>query len=161
VNQTGGELMIAGGNLSVGAAGTATYNLNGGILQVGGANGITGTGSLNLGGGTLQVVGSALTTNIATGLTGANSVIDTNGFGATWNGGLSGSGGLVKAGLGTLNLTAANTYTGGTAISGGTLQVGNGGTSGSIVGDVANNGTLAFNRSNASAFTGAISARAD
>ncbi|WP_213775998.1 autotransporter domain-containing protein, partial [Bradyrhizobium sp. dw_78] len=89
--------------------------------------------------------------------TGGISTIDTNGFGATWNGVLSGAGGLVKAGVGTLNLTAANTYTGGTAISGGTLQVGNGGTSGSIVGDVADNGTLAFNRSNASAFTGAIS----
>ncbi len=39
----------------------------------------------------------------------------------------------------------------------GTLQVGNGGTSGSIVGNVANNGTLAFNRSDNVAFSGTVS----
>jgi len=53
-------------------------------------------------------------------------------------------------------LTGTNTYTGGTAITGGTLQLGNGGTTGSIVGDVLDNGTLAFNRSNALDFSGAI-----
>ena len=47
---------------------------------------------------------------------------------------------------GTLILSAANTYTGGTTISAGTLQLGNGGATGSIVGDVTDNGTLAFDR---------------
>ncbi len=157
VNQTGGELTIAGGRLTVGIAGTATYNLNGGVLQVGGINGITGTGSLNLGGGALQIIGSALTTNIAVGLTGTNSVVDTNGFGATFSGVMSGTGGFVKSGLGTLSLTGTNLYTGRTLISGGTLQIGTGGTTGSILGDVMDNGALVFNRSNASVFTGAIS----
>ncbi|WP_213772313.1 autotransporter outer membrane beta-barrel domain-containing protein [Bradyrhizobium sp. dw_78] len=124
VNQTGGLLRISGGNLVVGGAGVGTYNLSGGVLQAGGVNGITGTGNLNLGGGTLQVVGSALTTNIATGLTGANSTIDTNGFGATWNGGLSGAGGFVKAGAGILTLAGTDTYAGATAINAGTLQAG-------------------------------------
>ena len=64
---------------------------------------------------------------------------------------------LTKAGAGTLILTGANTYTGGTTISGGTLQIGNGGTTGSILGDVVNNGQLVFNRSNAISFSGAIS----
>ena len=36
-------------------------------------------------------------------------------------------------------------------------MLGNGGTSGGIVGDVTNNGTLAFNRSNAMTFAGVIS----
>jgi hypothetical protein len=36
-------------------------------------------------------------------------------------------------------LTDNNTYTGGTTITGGTLQLGNGGTSGSIVGNVVDN----------------------
>ena len=44
-------------------------------------------------------------------------------------------------------LTGANTYTGGTTISAGTLQIGNGGTTGSIAGNVTDNGTLVFNRS--------------
>ena len=45
-------------------------------------------------------------------------------------------------------LTGTNTYTNVTTInSRSTLQLGNGGTTGSIVGNVVNNGTLAFNRS--------------
>jgi outer membrane autotransporter protein len=66
-------------------------------------------------------------------------------------------GALVKTGAGTLTLTGNNTYTGGTTISAGTLQLGNGGTAGSIVGDVVDNGTLAFNRSNAVTFDGVVS----
>ena len=47
-------------------------------------------------------------------------------------------------------LTGTNTYSGGTTIDAGTLQLGNGGTTGSIVGNVTNNATLALNRSDAS-----------
>lgn len=71
---------------------------------------------------------------------------------------IAGSGGIVKADAGTLVLGADNTYTGGTRINGGTLQLGNGGTTGSIVaGDITNDGTLAFNHSDAVAFSGEIS----
>ena len=58
---------------------------------------------------------------------------------------------------GTTILTADNTYSGGTTITAGTLQLGNGGTSGSILGDVTDNGTLAFNRSDTVTFPGVIS----
>jgi outer membrane autotransporter protein len=58
---------------------------------------------------------------------------------------------------GTLILSAANAYTGGTTISAGTLQLGNDGTTGSILGDVTNNGALAFDRSDTMTFAGAIS----
>jgi fibronectin-binding autotransporter adhesin len=68
-------------------------------------------------------------------------------------------GDIVKSGPGTLRLTAANTYTGGTTVSQGNLIVGNGATSGSIVGDVLvkSAGTLTFDRSDATTFAGAIS----
>jgi autotransporter-associated beta strand protein len=69
----------------------------------------------------------------------------------------SGSGRLIKQGSGTLRLTGANDHTGGTIISAGTLSVGNGGTLGSIAGNVTNNSTLAFNRSNALTYGGSVS----
>lgn len=47
-----------------------------------------------------------------------------------------GSLGLEKIGGGTFTLTGMNTYTGGTTVTAGTLQIGNAAASGSIVGDV-------------------------
>ena len=64
---------------------------------------------------------------------------------------------LIKSGTGVLTLTGTNTYTGGTTISAGTLQLGNGGTTGSITGNVIDNGVLAFNRSDSVTFNGVIS----
>ena len=78
------------------------------------------------------------------------------GFTATIASALTGTSRLVKGDLGVLILTGTNTYAGGTTIAAGTLQIGNGGTTGSIVGNVANNGTLAFNRSNDLTVAGAI-----
>ena len=70
---------------------------------------------------------------------------------------IGGSGALSKGGAGTLTLHADNVYAGGTTITAGTLQLGTGGTAGAIVGNVANSGTLAFNRSNTYTFGGLIS----
>ncbi|MEA2891646.1 MAG: hypothetical protein QOI05_2439, partial [Bradyrhizobium sp.] len=71
------------------------------------------------------------------------------------------AGSLVQSGTGTTILTANNTYSAGTTINAGTLQLGdpsvNGGTTGSILGNVLNNGTFAINRSDAVAFGGVIS----
>jgi len=68
-----------------------------------------------------------------------------------------GSGSLSKLGPGTLMLTNNNTYTGGTTISAGTLQLGIGGNRGALgPGSITDNGTLVFNRSDAVAITNAI-----
>ncbi|WP_313900857.1 S8 family serine peptidase [Methylobacterium sp. J-026] len=75
----------------------------------------------------------------------------------TFAGTLDGAGGLTKAGAGTLTLAGANAYTGGTTIAAGTLQIGAGGTAGSLTGDVADAGILAFNRSDDTTFAGAVS----
>lgn len=79
----------------------------------------------------------------------------------TLTGAIGGVGRLTKSGSGTLTLTSDAGYTGGTTISAGTLQLGNGGASGSIVGNVVNNGTLAFNRSDSYTFAGLISGSGD
>jgi outer membrane autotransporter protein len=70
---------------------------------------------------------------------------------------ISGTGAVNQIGTGTTILTANNDYTGVTTISAGTLQLGNGGTSGSITGNVTDNSTLAFNRADTVTFPGVIS----
>ncbi len=66
---------------------------------------------------------------------------------------------LSVSGSGTLLLTGADAYTGATTVSGGTLQIGAGGLTGSINGTagVTDNATLAFNRSGTYTFGPAIS----
>lgn len=78
-------------------------------------------------------------------------------FRATIASELTGPGQLNKTDLGTLILTGANSYAGNTRISAGVLQLGDGGTTGAIQGDVTADGVLAFNRSDATTFSGAIS----
>ncbi len=70
---------------------------------------------------------------------------DTN---RTFNGVISGTGSIVKQGTGTETFTGANTYTGTTTISAGTLQIGDGGATGSLdSGSIVVNGTLMVNLS--------------
>ena len=68
---------------------------------------------------------------------------------------------LTKTGAGTLVLTADNTYTGDTNINQGTLQLGDGGTKGSVAGDIDNNAHLVFNRSDDITFAGVVSGAGD
>ena len=66
--------------------------------------------------------------------------------------------GISKSGLGTMVLSANNTYNSTTTISAGTLQIGAGGTTGSLGGGaVTNNAGLVINRSNAYALANSIS----
>lgn len=64
---------------------------------------------------------------------------------------------ITKSGSGLWILNGNNTATGTVNITDGTLQIGDGGTSGGINGSVTNNGTLIFKRSNSFAFNKIIS----
>jgi len=127
-----------GGNITVEGAqqfDTLQFTVNGYNLVPG------ATGSLNFGeatGGTINV-DAGVTTSVATPITGGSSL------------------GFVKTGGGSLILSADNSYTGGTKIDAGVLQLGNGGTSGSIVGDIVNNASLVTNRGDLLSLLGTIS----
>ncbi len=131
--QTGGTLQIQnGGTLYLSGVGTGEYDLNGGLLQVGGSGlaehfgGTSGTYTFKLGGGTLQVYGSDLTTSAsATLVANSTSMIDTNGLNATFSGTLSGVGALLKTGAGNMTLTHDNSYSGGTSVNAGKLLANN------------------------------------
>lgn len=75
----------------------------------------------------------------------------------TWKEDIGGPGSLIKNGSGTLILTGNNTFSGGIDLNQGTLQVGNGGTQGAVTGNINNDATLVFNRSDDTAFGGDIS----
>jgi autotransporter-associated beta strand protein len=126
--QSGGVNNVAGGlYLASVIYGAGTYNLNGGTLIVSAIiPGSDGGGALNLGSGTLQA-GATFSTTIPITLTasGGYATIDTAGYTLTLSGALSGPGGLIKTDNGTLVLAAANTFSGPTLISGGTLTLSN------------------------------------
>ena len=69
--------------------------------------------------------------------------------------------GIIKQGLGTMQLEALNTYTGATTISAGTLTINSGallgGAAGAYAGLITNNGTLNYNGSGSQTFSGIIS----
>ena len=71
--------------------------------------------------------------------------VGNNNANTSYAGVLSGSGSLIKIGTGTLTLTGTNSYRGGTTITSGTLQLGNGSTSnGSVIGNITNHSSLVF-----------------
>ena len=111
---------------AVGPFGYGVYTLSGGSIDIG-LGGITsdsGLYSINLGGGTVgayQSWASSLSMN----LTGSNGPVtfDTAANTITLSGPLSGSGGLTKAGSGTLVFSGEVNYLGNTTVKAGTLQL--------------------------------------
>ena len=155
-----GNVNLGGGNNTV----TMTGGQINGSIALGAGNdtvqlftGATITGSLDGGGGTnaltLDGTGTASLSNTI-----SNFQTLTKQNTGTWDvtSSIAGATAVAVTG-GTLILSGDSTYTGGTTIGAGTLQLGNGGTTGSIVGDVTNNGALAFNRSDTFTFPGVIS----
>lgn len=152
-----GTLVLAGDNTFTGGT-----TVSGGTLQLGAAERLANGGSVAIdAGATFDLNGFDETIGALSGAgnvtLGAGSLTTGDASSTVFSGIASGAGGLTKVGSGTLTLTGDNTYAGGTTISAGTLQIGDGGTTGSIAGDVTNNAQLAFNRSNDVDFGGLIS----
>ncbi|WP_164738510.1 autotransporter outer membrane beta-barrel domain-containing protein [Aquabacter cavernae] len=164
-----GTISGAGGLLKDGDGTLALTGANeylGGTVIARGALRVSSDENLGDSSGALGLMGAATlatTANITSARaitlgTGGGTFAPDTGTTLTLSGTITGAGGLVKDGLGTLILLGANDYGGGTTINAGTLQLGNGGTSGTITGDVAvnQNGTLAFNYSGSYIFAGDI-----
>ncbi|RYF40193.1 MAG: transporter, partial [Comamonadaceae bacterium] len=158
---------IVGGAAGMGSATAAQagaairFNGTGNQLQVYAGSSMTGNLDLAAGAGATiaaQTAGVDISNAVVLG-SGATLGLDGSAANLAVSGVISGAGNLAQGSAGTTVLTGANTYSGTTGIAGGgTLQVGNGGTTGTLgTGAVTNNGTLAFNRSDAMNFNQAIS----
>lgn len=125
VTVSAGRLILTGNNTYTGAT-----TINGGSLEIGS-------------GGSSGTLGSAAVTNNA-------SLIINRDAALTVSNAISGTGSLTQSGTGTTTLTGSNSYSGNTVINAGVLEVGAGGTTGTLgSGAVTNNTSLVFNRSDA------------
>jgi autotransporter-associated beta strand protein len=136
----GGDLLVNFGGASAKVTWGTTTGFNPDVLGLAGAN---ATGTLTLE-NPIDLNNALREINVANGSAATDAVIS-----GTLSG--TGSSGVNKTGAGTLLLTGNNTYAGLTVItnSTGTLQLGNGGTTGTLGGGpVTNNTKLVVNRSN-------------
>lgn len=167
---TGGSLTLSGGTLTLTGINTYTGGTTVGYFGAPGSSKLIVTNNSSVGSGRVLLNDAGVFQAGADGLTFANrfevspsyGTIDTNGHTMTIAGVIADAtdpGTLHKTGAGTLILTNDNTYGDGTVVEAGTLQLGNGGTTGSILGDVQLGGTLAFNRSDTYTFSGVVSDR--
>src|SRR6185312_12993696 len=138
---------IVSGNGSLEQAGSDALTLIG-------AN--TYTGDTTISAGTLRLGNGGASGSIMGDVADSGYLVFDRSDDVIFNGIISGDGSLEQAGKGTLTLNGTNTYAGGTTISNGTLQIGNGATAGSIIGDVVDNGSLVFNRSDNMTFNGRV-----
>jgi autotransporter-associated beta strand protein len=114
-------------------------------------------GTFTGGTGTVYTFGSVGTGNLTFSGTGSTSigtagrVINVLNTVTSFGQSFTSTGSITKTGDGTMILTGASTYNGSTTINAGTLQIGNGGTTGSLnaTSTITNNATLVFNRSDA------------
>jgi autotransporter-associated beta strand protein len=149
---TSATVALGSGTLTVDQSGTTTFSgaitgtgslvkQGSGTLRIDGGNSYSGGTTVSA--GTLEANTSGLQGNVVN-----NATVHINqGYTGTYAGVMSGTGVLLADGGGVI-LTGNNTYTGGTTVVAGTLQVGNGGTSGAMgAGAVTDNGILSFDRS--------------
>ena len=156
-SMSGGTLRVASGAFSGTITGSsALIKETSGTLTLTGSNNFTGpttiqSGSIQVGtGGTIGSLGETSISN-------SGNLTFHRSDASTWAGSMSGTGTLVKSGTNTLTLTGNLSHSGGTTISGGILQIGNGGTTGTLNGGpVTSAGNLRFNRSDLSTCNASI-----
>ncbi|MEI7861688.1 MAG: autotransporter-associated beta strand repeat-containing protein, partial [Planctomycetota bacterium] len=153
----GGVRNLAISGVVSGSAGLSlsSTSSSAGLLTLSGNN--TYSGVTTVGSGTLQVGAGGTTGSIAGDIVDNATLVFNRSDALTSAGSISGSGSVLKLGAGVLSLTGTNTYSGLTTVSAGTLSFGAGGTTGSITGNIVDNSTLVFNRSNALTYAGSIS----
>ncbi len=167
ISGTGTLTLGATANLALSGANTFTgnTNLNTGTLILG--NGLALQNStLNYTGGTLNFGNLTLASfgglsgnkDLALANAGSAAVVLTvgaNNHGTTYGGNLSGAGSLTKTGTGSLTLSGTNTFTGGVAVTAGTLTLA-GGTA-ALGGNISDNATLIFNQAVDTTLSGVFS----
>ncbi|GAA5628314.1 adhesin BmaC autotransporter [Brucella sp. NBRC 12953] len=152
VKSDAGILVLNGNNSYTGGT-----SIDGGTLRISSDSNLgNASGALNFNGGALNTTASLTSARMVT-LTGAGTMTTNASTVLTLTGPIGGAGTLTKAGAGTLILTGNATYSGGTTISTGTLQLGNGGVTGSVTGNIVDNAALVFNRSDTVAYSGSVS----
>jgi autotransporter-associated beta strand protein len=184
-NVTLSGIVSGAGALAKNGTGTLTLNsantygngfsISAGTVKLGDAGGIpggVGFGNVNMGTNTtldmngfnvvLNGLNASSNSAVVDSLSGGavTLTLGENGAFATYAGSIKNTAGslsLVKDGAGTQTLSGTNTYIGTTTINAGTLQIGNGGTSGSLgSGSLTDNGVLSFNLIGTNVFAGAI-----
>ena len=142
-NPTGASSVFSGAVTGA----VALTEVGGGTLTLTGTN--TSTSALTISAGTVQLGNGGAAGSVAGNIV-DNAALVVNNTGSTTLGNLSGTGSFTKLGAGTVSVIGADTRTpGGVTVTGGVLQIGNGGTTGSLAGDIAiGTGTqLQFNHS--------------
>ncbi len=140
---------LSDGTVSAPLAGSGPVLIESGTVNLTGLNVFTGTTTISSGAtliGTVSSISSPQVVNDGQ----LQMSATTN---RTFAGAISGSGGFVKDGAGTITLVGTNTYSGGTVITAGGLA----GTTASLQGNITNNGSLSFNQGSNGTYSGVLS----
>jgi autotransporter-associated beta strand protein len=146
-----GTLALNGNNTS-----TGDWTLADGTLSLGNANALGSSGTISFDGGTLQSTANNTADYSDRFSNAANQEyrIDSNGRAVTLSSDLTSAGGsFTKLGSGTVTLNGANSYSGGTTVSAGSLI----GRTTSLQGNILNNAALTFNQATDGTYAGNLS----